>query len=159
RHQRGQSQCCRQTRPWSDGPLVELEWPLRPEEIMSAAAALDTELEAFRNEARTWLAANFPSSLKNKGAMMFMEGRGPADADFMAWKKAMGEKGWGTPTWPREYGGGGLTRAQARVLQQEMTRIGAFSPIGGMGVGMFGPTLLEYGNDAQKKRHVPPIVK
>jgi alkylation response protein AidB-like acyl-CoA dehydrogenase len=91
--------------------------------------------------------------------MMFMEGRGPSDPDFPRWKSAMGEKGWGTPTWPREFGGGGLTRAQARILQQEMARIGAFSPIGGMGVGMFGPTLLEYGNDAQKKRHVPPIVK
>jgi alkylation response protein AidB-like acyl-CoA dehydrogenase len=40
-----------------------------------------------------------------------------------------------------------------------MNRIGAFSPIGGMGVGMFGPTLLEYGNEEQKRRHVPPIVK
>jgi alkylation response protein AidB-like acyl-CoA dehydrogenase len=126
---------------------------------MSAAASLDTEAEAFRTEVRTWLASNFPQSLKNKGAMMFMEGRGPVDPDFAKWKKAMGDKGWGTPTWPREYGGGGLTRAQARVLQQEMARIGAFSPIGGMGVGMFGPTLLEYGTDAQKKRHVPAIVK
>jgi alkylation response protein AidB-like acyl-CoA dehydrogenase len=126
---------------------------------MSAAAEIESDLDSFRSEVRTWLAANFPTSLKGKGAIMFAEGRGPSDPDFPKWKKAMAEKGWGTPTWPKQYGGGGLSRAEARVLTDEMNRIGAFSPIGGMGVGMFGPTLLEYGNDEQKKRHVPPIVK
>ena len=70
----------------------------------------------------------------------------------------MGEKGWGAPTWPQAYGGGGLRPPQARVLQQEMDRIGAYNPIGGMGVMMFGPTLLEYGNEEQKQEHIPPIV-
>ena len=41
----------------------------------------------------------------------------------------MGAKGWATPTWPTEYGGGGLSAAQARVLQQEMARAGAFNPM------------------------------
>ena len=126
---------------------------------MSAAAKSDEGLDAFRGEARSWLAANFPASLKGRGAIMFTEGRGPTDPDFLRWKKAMAEKGWGTPTWPKQYGGGGLSRAEARVLQEEMNRIGAFSPIGGMGVAMFGPTLLEYGSEEQKKRHVPSIVK
>ncbi|MFX9089395.1 acyl-CoA dehydrogenase family protein, partial [Acinetobacter baumannii] len=40
-----------------------------------------------------------------------------------------------------------------------MNRIGARNPIGGMGVMMFGPTLLEYGNEDQKRRHIPPIVR
>jgi alkylation response protein AidB-like acyl-CoA dehydrogenase len=71
----------------------------------------------------------------------------------------MGEKGWGVPTWPKELGGGGLTQAEARVLWEEMARIGAANPIGGMGVIMFGPTLLEYGNDEQLKRHIPPIAR
>ena len=126
---------------------------------MSAAEKVDDGLDAFRNEVRGWLKANFPPSLKGKGAMMFSEGRGSQDPDFLSWKKAMAEKGWGTPTWPKQYGGGGLSRAEARVVQDEMNRIGAFSPIGGMGVAMFGPTLLEYGNEEQKRRHVPPIVK
>src|SRR5579872_995841 len=126
---------------------------------MSAAAAIDPGIEEFRHEVREWLAKNFPQSLKGKSAIMFAEGRGPSDPDFPRWKKAMAEKGWGTPTWPRQYGGGGLTRAQARVLQDEMNKTGAFSPIGGMGVAMFGPTLLEYGNEEQKRRHVPPIVQ
>ena len=63
------------------------------------------------------------------------------------------------PTWPAHLGGGGLTAAEARVLFEEMGRIGAPNPIGGMGVIMFGPTLLEYGNDEQLQRHIPPIVK
>jgi alkylation response protein AidB-like acyl-CoA dehydrogenase len=126
---------------------------------MSAAEKMDDGLDAFRTEVRSWLASNFPPSLKGKGAIMFAEGRGPTEPDFLSWKKAMAEKGWGTPTWPKQFGGGGLSRAEARVLLEEMNRIGAFSPIGGMGVAMFGPTLLEYGNEEQKKRHVAPIVK
>ena len=126
---------------------------------MSAAEKIDTDLEAFRADARSWLEKNFPPSLKGRAGMMMGEDGPDASADFGRWKKAMGEKGWGTPTWPKQYGAGGLTTAQARVLQQEMNRIGAWNPIGGMGVMMFGPTLLEYGNEEQKSRHVPGIVK
>jgi alkylation response protein AidB-like acyl-CoA dehydrogenase len=91
--------------------------------------------------------------------MLLQEGGPPADDDLKAWTERMGDKGWGAPTWPAAYGGGGLSSAEARVLQQEMSRIGAWSPIGGMGVMMFGPTLLEYGSEAQKQRHIPPIAK
>ncbi len=117
------------------------------------------DLDAFRAEARGWLEANFPPSLKGRGAMMYQEGGPSQDADFKLWVRGMGEKGWGTPTWPKACGGGGLSAAEARVLQQEMAHIGAWSPIGGMGVMMFGPTLLEYGTEAQKQRHIPPIVR
>ena len=117
------------------------------------------DLDAFRADARTWLEANFPPSLKGKGLMMMREGASAETADYLAWRDAMGAKGWGVPTWPKEYGAAGLSGAEAKVLQQEMGRIGAWNPIGGMGVMMFGPTLLEYGNDEQKKRHIPPIVK
>jgi alkylation response protein AidB-like acyl-CoA dehydrogenase len=117
------------------------------------------DIDAFRAEARAWLEANFPASLKGKGGMMYVEGANPEGADIKAWTHAMGEKGWGVPTWPKAYGGGGLSPAEARVLQQEMNRIGAFNPIGGMGTMMFGPTLLEYGNEDQKLRHIPAIAK
>jgi alkylation response protein AidB-like acyl-CoA dehydrogenase len=68
-------------------------------------------------------------------------------------------KGWGVPTWPAAYGGGGLSPAEARVLREEMAKLGAWNPIGGMGVMMFGPTLLEYGTEEQKQRHIPPIAR
>lgn len=117
-------------------------------------------LDAFRDEVRDWLEANFPKSLRGvDNTMSAIEGPGDLSADEQAWKAAMGEKGWGVPTWPKEYGGGGLSRAEARVLAEEMARIGATNPIGGMGVMMFGPTLLEYGSEEQKREHIPAIAR
>jgi alkylation response protein AidB-like acyl-CoA dehydrogenase len=116
------------------------------------------DVETFHAEAKDWLDKNFPPSLK--GVEVAMQGAvGELSGDAKLWRDRMGEKGWGTPTWPKAYGGGGLTPAEARVLQSEMNRIGARNPIGGMGVMMFGPTLLEYGSEDQKQRHIPPIVR
>ncbi|MFI4934954.1 MAG: acyl-CoA dehydrogenase family protein [Caulobacterales bacterium] len=117
------------------------------------------DAEAFRAEARSWLEANFPASLKGKAGLTYIEDATPDSGDVKAWTKAMGEKGWGVPTWPTAYGGGGLEPAQSRILQQEMNRIGAWNPVGGMGTMMFGPTLLEYGNEAQKREHIRAIAR
>ncbi|MCB1693384.1 MAG: acyl-CoA dehydrogenase family protein, partial [Pseudomonadales bacterium] len=76
------------------------------------------------------------------------------------WRKRMAEKGWIAPTWPKEYGGGGLSHAEARVVAEELHKAGAFNPIpivAGMGVTMVGPTILEYGTEEQKKKHLPGI--
>jgi alkylation response protein AidB-like acyl-CoA dehydrogenase len=118
-----------------------------------------TDLEAFRKEVREWVEGTFPKALKGAGSMMMREERTEPTPDMEAWRKAVGDKGWGTPTWPKEYGGGGLSAAEARVVTGEFARAGAYNPIGGMGVMMFGPTLLEYGSDAQKKEHIPPICR
>jgi len=117
-----------------------------------------SDLDAFRAEAREWLEANFPKSLAHKATAM-IPGDEALSADGKLWKQRMADKGWGAPTWPTEYGGGGLSGAQARVLQQEMARVGAENPVAGMGTSMFGPTLLEYGTEEQKRRHIPPIVR
>jgi alkylation response protein AidB-like acyl-CoA dehydrogenase len=123
-------------------------------------ADFGAEAETIRAEARDWLAANFPPALKDDPAAQLAGAMGVAPTPEAAlWAKRMGEKGWGTPTWPAAYGGGGLTRPQARVLAEEMATIGARNPIGGMGVMMFGPTLLEVGSEDQKRRHIPPIVR
>ena len=125
------------------------------------ASAVDTDhpitgtapdaTETFRAEVREWLAANFPAALRGQdGGLSAVEGPSEPSAD---------EEGWGVPTWPADYGGGGLTRTQARVLQDEMARAGAWNPIGGMGVMMFGPTLLEYGTEGQKREHIPAIAR
>jgi alkylation response protein AidB-like acyl-CoA dehydrogenase len=71
----------------------------------------------------------------------------------------MADKGWGCPTWPAAYGGGGLSASEARILAEEMAAIGAANPMQGMGLSMLGPTLLEYGSEDQKRRHIPPIVR
>jgi alkylation response protein AidB-like acyl-CoA dehydrogenase len=120
------------------------------------------ETEGFRAEARSWLEENFPVSLRRDSqrlaeALMMSGDRPAGDAEL--WRQRMAEKGWGAPTWPKAYGGGGLTPAQARILGQEMAAVGAYNPIVGMGTSMFGPTLLEYGTEEQKRRHIPPIVR
>ena len=67
-------------------------------------------------------------------------------------------RGWTAPTWPTEYGGGGLDKQHAKVLTEEMMRIKALPPASGMGMAMIGPTLLEFGTEDQKQRHIPKIV-
>ena len=120
-----------------------------------------TELEGFRAEARAWLEENYPASLRADHAPLnaWLSGGVEATPDVDLWRRRMGEKGWGVPTWPKQYGGGGLTPAESRVLYEEMARIGAINPIGGMGVIMFGPTLLEYGTEEQLQQHIPAIAR
>jgi|TARA_Y100000310_G_scaffold274578_2_gene290658 alkylation response protein AidB-like acyl-CoA dehydrogenase len=116
------------------------------------------QLAAFREEARAWLTENFPKSLAGDGLAALDE----RQEDAVTWRKRVGEKGWGTPTWPSEYGGGGLDHFEAKVLQEEMNAIGAVNPIAGltgMGVTMVGPTILDYGTDDQKQRHIPPLCR
>ena len=116
--------------------------------------------EAFRTEVQQFLAANFPAELKGKAnALAGVDGPTDETPAQTKWREAVGGRGWGTPTWPKEYGGGGLTKAQAKIVEQEFAKVGAYNPIGGMGVMMFGPTLLEYGSEAQKKEHIPPICR
>ena len=119
------------------------------------------ELESFRLEARVWLEANLPLSMRdNTGqvAAAMVDGA-PQPEEVILWRNSLGARGWGVPTWPRRYGGGGLTVSEARVLKEEMARIGAGNPVGGLGVMMFGPTLLEYGSPEQLERHIPPIAR
>ncbi|MDP3745594.1 MAG: acyl-CoA dehydrogenase family protein [Phenylobacterium sp.] len=117
------------------------------------------DTQAFRAEARTWLEANFPAELKADPAAQLAAAQGGKETPAAKqWREAMGSRGWGTPTWPAQYGGGGLSRAEARALAEEMARIGARNPIGGMGVMMFGPTLIEYGTEELKRQHLPGIV-
>jgi alkylation response protein AidB-like acyl-CoA dehydrogenase len=121
--------------------------------------AANTDLEAFRAEARAWLEANFPASLKGRMVDIQFDGRAP-EGDALTWKRRMADKGWGVPTWPKEYGGGGLSAPAARILQEEMKRVGAYNPIYiSLGVTMVGPTILDYGTPEQKAKHLPPIAR
>ncbi len=121
---------------------------------------MSDDLNAFREEAGAWIASNFPASLQGKGLGMEAEERDSLDADMDLWRDRLASRGWGAPTWPTEYGGGGLSHAHARIINEELTRAGAFnhiSMITGMGITMVGPTLLDYGTDDQKARHLPGI--
>ncbi len=79
--------------------------------------------------------------------------------DTKLWMDRMAGKGWTVPTWPQECGGAGLSSEENQILQVEMRRIGARTPLIGMGVTMIGPALLEFGNEEQKKEHLPKIAR
>ena len=85
--------------------------------------------DAFRAEVKAWLDENFPKSLAGKaGEVMGHDKMDPKHTDAIEWGKRLGAKGWGTPTWPAEYGGGGLSQLEAGILNQEIDAAGAFNP-------------------------------
>ena len=115
-------------------------------------------LDAFRAEAREWIHANCPESMRNR-AVHFEDAHEVYNTeDAKSWLDAAAARGWTAPTWPKEYGGGGLTFEENKVLQEEMAAHKALPPLTGMGTSMIGPTLLEYGTEEQKQRHLPKIV-
>jgi alkylation response protein AidB-like acyl-CoA dehydrogenase len=120
-----------------------------------------TSASDFRLALRQWLAENFPPELAGREAYDYQATRATlaADKPYTLWIERMGQSGLGVPTWPVAYGGAGLDGAQARILAEEMARARACNPILGMGVSMFGPTLLQYGDEIQKRRHLPPIAR
>jgi len=71
----------------------------------------------------------------------------------------MAQRGWTAPTWPRAYGGGGLSEVEAQVLREEMAALRLPSPLVGFGLTMIGPMLLEFGSEEQKLIHVPRICR
>ena len=81
---------------------------------MATAAELDAPtnpIETFRQEARDWIAANFPPALKHAGnAMATVEGPTEESADEKAWRTAMGGKGWGVPPGRGNMAAGGSVR-------------------------------------------------
>jgi alkylation response protein AidB-like acyl-CoA dehydrogenase len=122
------------------------------------------DLETFREETRAWLEANCPPSMRTPMAGEDDAVWGGRDFKFQnpdarLWLERMGAKGWTAPMWPKEYGGGGLSNDENRVLQSEMRRIHARPPLFSFGIWMLGPVLLEYANEEQKKEHLPKIVR
>ncbi len=120
-------------------------------------------LETFRQEVREWLEANCPASMRTP--MPEEEspwgGRNASwpNPDSKVWLDNMASRGWTAPTWPKEYGGGGLSKDENKILQQELRRIKARPALMSFGIWMLGPALLEFANEEQKKEYLPPIVR
>ena len=120
----------------------------------------EVDEQHFRADVAEWLSANFPRSLAHKTAQHFWASASTkVDPDFDLWLSRVVEKRWSAPTWPQEYGGGGLSKKHAKIIAEEMARIGAFDPNRTYGAMMLGPTLLEFANEEQKRRFVPPIAR
>ena len=123
-----------------------------------------SDLETFRQETRSWLEENGPKGLIGRTATD-IEGVWagkkwvPEHPDERVWLERMGAKGWTAPTWPAEYGGGGLSKEEAKVLAEEMRVLRLPPALVGFGLTMIGPTLLRFGNEEQKKQHLPRICR
>ena len=115
----------------------------------------------FRGEARVWLEANCPQSLRRGLGGYTAGGRKAvyANPDTKLWLDRMAERGWTAPTWPKAYGGGGLGVEGNLILGEELRRINAPAPLAGHGLTMIGPAILEFGTEAQCQEHLPPIAR
>jgi alkylation response protein AidB-like acyl-CoA dehydrogenase len=118
--------------------------------------------EAFRREVREFLAQHNPN--RDGGST----GDGEEDIDAMvdrlpklfAWNQALYEKRWVGFSWPKEVGGGGGGLVEQMILKEECGK--ARSPMLGlsyMGIAWVGPSIIQYGTEAQKQRFVPPILR
>jgi alkylation response protein AidB-like acyl-CoA dehydrogenase len=123
------------------------------------------ELETFRSEARAWIRDNAPKSLWGTSGSGPFEGYWggskceETDPDVLLWRDRGIEKGWTAPSWPKAYGGAGLSRAHEAIIHEELKSLGIPRPVAGQGLCMFGPVLLEYGTEEQKKEHLPRIAR
>lgn len=108
------------------------------------------EEAAFRSEVRTWLEANLPAGLRGRTNR-------PPPAELMPWYRTLSHKGWVAPHWPQHYGGMGATLNQQIIMAEELARLGA-PQLPAQGLNHIGPILIEFGSEAQKAKHLPPII-
>jgi acyl-CoA dehydrogenase len=123
------------------------------------------DLDAFRDDTRRWLEEHAPASLR--GLVLATESDGNWGGrratfdppDMRPWLETMAARGFTAPTWPCEYGGGGLSDEQAALLRQLLAELKLPAPLIGFGLEMIGPTLLRYGTEEQKRQHLPGIIQ
>jgi acyl-CoA dehydrogenase len=122
------------------------------------------DLEQFRAETRAWLEANCPAEMRTPMRSEKDACWGGRHFQFQSsaqkqWLDVMTSRGWTVPDWPKEYGGGGLSPAETKILKEEMAALGCRPPLTSFGISMLGPALLKYGNEAQKKRFLTEIAR
>jgi acyl-CoA dehydrogenase len=123
-----------------------------------------SDLESFRAEARAWLEENCPVEMRQpvkSEADVCWGGRNwkfQSEAQKV-WLERCAAKGWTVPEWPVEYGGGGLSKEEGKVLKEEMKRIKARPPLTSFGIWMLGPALLKYGSHEQKLEHLTKVAR
>ncbi|GAA6198204.1 acyl-CoA dehydrogenase family protein [Pseudophaeobacter arcticus] len=118
----------------------------------------------FRREVREWLETNCPPEMRDGAAGESSICWGGTTWVFTCdeqkiWLDRCAARGFTVPTWPKAYGGAGLSRDEDKILKQEMQAIGARSPLDSFGIWMLGPALLKFGTEEQKLHYLPPIAR
>jgi acyl-CoA dehydrogenase len=116
---------------------------------------------SFRGEVRAWITDNCPASMRTPekpGEEVWGGRRGTFYSnDARLWLERMAARGFTAPTWPREYGGAGLSAADAQVLAEELRAAGCRMALRSLGLWMLGPVLLAHGTEEQKRTHLTAI--
>ena len=114
------------------------------------------EQEALRGELREFLRQELPADWKVENDREDMT---PEEFDYsQRFARKLGERGWLTMAWPKEYGGRAASHVEQLIFSEEMAYAGA--PLGfGFGTQLVGPTLMVWGTDEQKDRFLPPIAR
>jgi alkylation response protein AidB-like acyl-CoA dehydrogenase len=114
------------------------------------------DLEAFRHELRSWLAANIPDELRLEHVATLDEAE--RVRRLRGWQAQLAAARWVGITWPVEYGGRGASIPEQIAYTEEMARAGAPEVIGSLGIGIAGPPLIAYGTEEQKRRFARRIL-
>jgi alkylation response protein AidB-like acyl-CoA dehydrogenase len=122
----------------------------------------DTPVEAaFRSQARAWIDENAPKYLYDElSAASFGDVR-LRNADILveskSWQKKKQKAAWACLHWPTEYGGRGATPIERVIWEQEEGVYSLLSRLFGIGLGMCGPTLMQWASEVQKRRYLPAL--
>ena len=108
------------------------------------------EIAAFRKEVREWLESHVPAALRHKTFR-------PPPKDGMPWYRALAQRGWIAPHWPKSHGGMGASPVEQVVLMEEMAVAGT-PDIPTQGLNHIGPLLIARGTPEQQRRHLPAIL-
>jgi len=123
-----------------------------------------SDLEEFRIEVRAWLQENCPEGMRDGDITAENQCWGGRQWQFQSeaqkiWFERALSRGYTVPSWPKEYGGAGLTAEQAKILDEERQAINARKPLSNFGISMLGPALLAYGTHEQKAQHLTGIAR
>lgn len=124
----------------------------------------EDSLEVFRKETREWLENNCPMSMREpvfSPDEIYWGGRNAvfASADQQLWFERMLAKKWIVPEWEVKYGGGGHSRAESKIITEELTRLNCRKPLFSFGISMLGPALLQFATEDQKILYLNQIVQ
>ena len=114
--------------------------------------AFTPEEQQFREDIRTWVAANLPTAISHKVHNALHLTRD----EMQQWAKILGKKGWLGHGWPKEFGGPGWNAIQKHLFEEECALAGAprvipFGPV------MVAPVIMAFGNAKQQQQHLPGI--
>src|SRR3990170_933240 len=114
------------------------------------------EDEAFRGGAGACLRRNLP---KKDRSISDLPPHDPARVErAKGWQRKLYEAGFVAMSWPREYGGQEADIIRQTIVNEELVLARAPGLVGAIGIQMLGPTLIQYGDERQRRRYLPKIL-